>query len=88
MSRVWLAIVIVGLMVVLAVTIIMRALHAVRTGEKSPETYQAYPRFPARNDLGLEKPNILRISEVAWLERDGQLLQNGVMGNLPHLAEE
>ena len=56
MSRVWLAIVIVGLMVVLAVTIIIRALHAVHTGETSPEIYQAYPRLSARNDLRLEKP--------------------------------
>jgi hypothetical protein len=69
-SRVWLAIVIVGLMVVLAVTIIIRALHAVHTGETSPEIYQAYPQLSARNDQRLEKTDILGISEGAWLERD------------------
>jgi hypothetical protein len=69
-SRVWLAIVIVGLMVVLAVTIIIRALHAVHTGETSPEVHQAYPQLSARNDLRLEKANLLRISEGAWLDSD------------------
>jgi hypothetical protein len=64
-SRVWLAIVIVGLMVVLAVTIIIRALHAVHTGETQPVIYQAYPQLPARNDLRVESPDILGIPKSA-----------------------